>query len=500
MAENTGDFLTTAFEPFKSPVASSGTGTGTSAASTGGAGAWPSTAELRSRATRRRHRRMAGGTSLGLAVVLAVGLTLSADNGHGDQRANGGGQRANGKVQSLAGPDGSVHLVANVNPLTGNASYSKSEALAEQGFALELTREVAAMQAGDNVLVSPLSADLDLAMLELGSAGATTTQIAAALQSSGLTPTQQATAWSNLVATMMGASSGGEIHIANSLWVQRGLPIQPSYLRAVGETFGNDTYQVDFTSNTAEQAINAWVSAETAGCIKELFTPGELIADTELVLANALHFHAAWAKTLFAAATVQQVPFFTAGGAKVSSQMVVDSQDSFLAGVTPAYKAVEIPYTNGRFAALLIEPAPGTMESFLGGLTQTRLSTLTTSLRSESVYLKMPELALSARALLNEPLSAMGLGPAFYEANFSPMLGPRGAANQAIGVVQQAATLNVNRWGTDAAAGTGASVVPVDTHGTQARITFDHPYLFFIRDTVTGTILFSSVVNDPTKG
>jgi serine protease inhibitor len=57
----------------------------------------------------------------------------------------------------------------------------------------------------------------------------------------------------------------------------------------------------------------------------------------------------------------------------------------------------------------------------------------------------------------------------------------------------------VNRWGTDAAAGTGVSVVPTDAHTSQA-ITFDHPYLFVIRDTVTGTILFSSVVNDPTKG
>jgi serpin B len=107
----------------------------------------------------------------------------------------------------------------------------------------------------------------------------------------------------------------------------------------------------------------------------------------------------------------------------------------------------------------------------------------------------MPELKLSTLEKLKGPLSAMGMGQAFEAADFSPMLGFR--PNQAVGGVQQAATLDVNRWGTDAAAATGASAISTAARRVSFTIDFNHPYLFLIRDTKTGTILFSSVVNNP---
>jgi serpin B len=173
-------------------------------------------------------------------------------------------------------------------------------------------------------------------------------------------------------------------------------------------------------------------------------------------------------------------------------------QDSLLSSVTPAYDAVQIPYTNGRFAALLVEPTAGSMTSFLRTLSATSLAAITTSLRDKSVALSMPELELAAREMLDGPLSAMGMARAFEEADFSPMLGS--SPNQAIGHVQQAATLDVNRWGTDAAAATGVSVISTATRRSDFTISFNHPYLFLIRDTKTGTILFSSVVNNPAAG
>jgi serpin B len=111
----------------------------------------------------------------------------------------------------------------------------------------------------------------------------------------------------------------------------------------------------------------------------------------------------------------------------------------------------------------------------------------------------MPELKLASNTSLIDPLATMGMAPVFVNADFSRMLGAFGATNQAVGVVQQAVTLNVNQWGTDAAAGTVVSVIPSDAHSS-TPIAFNHPYLFLIRDTRTGTLLFSSVVNNPAAG
>jgi serpin B len=104
-------------------------------------------------------------------------------------------------------------------------------------------------------------------------------------------------------------------------------------------------------------------------------------------------------------------------------------------------------------------------------------------------------LKLSESGSLDSVLSAMGLAPAYQAADFSPMLGPVGTVNQAIGTVRQAVTLDVDRSGTDASAATAVSVVGLAA--TTRSIAFDHPYLFLIRDTVTGTVLFSSVVENP---
>jgi serpin B len=118
------------------------------------------------------------------------------------------------------------------------------------------------------------------------------------------------------------------------------------------------------------------------------------------------------------------------------------------------------------------------------------------TLGHETANLSMPALHLSVSAPLDPMLSAMGLGPAYSGADFSPMLGPGGGSNHALATVRQAATLDVDPWGTDAAAATGAVAVPM--LALNRSVTIDHPYLFLIRDTVTGALLFTAVVENPT--
>jgi serpin B len=65
-----------------------------------------------------------------------------------------------------------------------------------------------------------------------------------------------------------------------------------------------------------------------------------------------------------------------------------------------------------------------------------------------------------------------------------------------ISEVKQQATLRISRWGTVAAAATAAVFEPTAASLTQPVI-FNRPFLFLIRDTKTGAILFESAVNNP---
>ncbi len=457
---------------------------------------WPSANDMSRRATLRHRRRRvglaSGGAALGLAAALLVAFVAIPGSGpQGNERT----PVALG-VRSVAGPDGSVQLLASAAKVAAASPQSVSTlASSEQAFALDLTRQELSSASGTNVLLSPMSADVDLSMLELGASGQTEKQIAAALRSTGLSSEENAAAWKVLVSSELAAESPGELTLANSLWIKEHLQVEPGFLHAEAAAFGDDTYQADFTSPSATDAINAWVDRATAGRIPELFTLGELLPTTVVVLANALHLHAAWANPHQFTSTTGS--FVTAAGQNLSVPTLVATNDQLDFGVTSSYQAVQVPYTNGRFAALVVEPTSATMTSWLSTLTKKDLSTIVGSLSSGSVDLSMPALGLSSHPLLNTALSTMGMASAFQSADLTPMLGPTLGTRVFVAQVQQADTLLVNRWGTDAAAATGTSIVPTSASAVHV-LDFNHPYLFLIRDTKTGTILFSSVVNNPT--
>jgi serpin B len=95
---------------------------------------------------------------------------------------------------------------------------------------------------------------------------------------------------------------------------------------------------------------------------------------------------------------------------------------------------------------------------------------------------------------LNEPLQALGMRKAFGPADFSGMDGTK---TLFIGLVLHKAFVEVNEEGTEAAAAT--AVVMKRNGGRRYTFRADRPFLFFIRDKVTGSILFLGRVLDPSK-
>jgi len=94
---------------------------------------------------------------------------------------------------------------------------------------------------------------------------------------------------------------------------------------------------------------------------------------------------------------------------------------------------------------------------------------------------------------LNDTMAAMGMGRAFSGAADFSAMSPTGLSVQS---VVQRDYLRVDEKGTEAAAVSG-----IDMYLTSAerrrQISLDHPFLFLIRDTKTGTILFAAQIQHP---
>ena len=156
---------------------------------------------------------------------------------------------------------------------------------------------------------------------------------------------------------------------------------------------------------------------------------------------------------------------------------------------TRDFEMVELLYGNGAFAMTIVLPREDrTLDDVTTGLTAARWAEWMTALHDHEVGLALPKFKLEIDRLLNPDLSSLGMRVAFdpLRADFSGMANV-GPGALVISKVIHKTFVDVNEEGTEAAAVTSVGIELTSAPGTM-RI--DRPFLFVIRERLTGTILF----------
>jgi len=162
--------------------------------------------------------------------------------------------------------------------------------------------------------------------------------------------------------------------------------------------------------------------------------------------------------------------------------------------VGDGYQAVQLPYTGGRFAALAVMPTRADLGRFVAGLTPHRLAGIVAALHTgTAARVALPRFTTTSSINLAGTLGALGMPEAFTSAADFSALSSRPTQIQA---VEQRVYLAVGEKGTEAAAVTGIAMQATSA-SPAIPLTFDHPFLFLVRDTLTGAILFASLVQNP---
>jgi serpin B len=259
---------------------------------------------------------------------------------------------------------------------------------------------------------------------------------------------------------------------------------------------------VDFSEHpeVARRLINGWVADRTADRITDLIPKDQLRKSTLMVLVNATYLKARWEVTFTRARTTPQ-RFVRQDGTRVKVPTM--HQDRFLPVVrTSDYLAVELPYKGRELSMLLVMPSPGTFARFEKALDRSVLAGVIRRLEDRFTYLALPRFSIRTRLDLGATLKALGMKDAF-DRDTADLTGmttiPPEQVRLYIAKVFHQAFITVGEKGTEAAAATaiiddGATGGGVEDY---VRATFDHPFLWFIRDRGTGTILFMGRVVDP---
>jgi serpin B len=349
-----------------------------------------------------------------------------------------------------------------------------------------------------NFIFSQTSISTALAMLYAGAATTTAAEMADALHF-GLPADRLHPGFNALDLALTTPPSGSSaaafrLSVANSLWVQDGFAVLPSYLDTLAENYGAGLFVQDFVAapEPARAAINGWVSDRTEAQIPELFPQGTINDLTRLVLANAVFFHGDWKKP-FDHDRTSNATFHALTG-DVSVPTMRGAHNAALWSGT-GWNAAALDYVGDTTSMIVVVPDTGAFDSFEGGLTASGLSAILAGAQpSGGADLIMPRFKFDTGVALKDALSALGMPEAFSEgADFSGINGRRDLHVQA---VIHKATIAVDEKGTTAAAATGVSV---GTTSVPPTLVVDRPFLFFIRHNPTGAILFQGRVVDPSK-
>jgi serpin B len=355
----------------------------------------------------------------------------------------------------------------------------------------------------DNLFYSPYSISLALAMTYAGARGETEQQMAEVLHfllsQEKLHPAFNAL---DLELAKRGEGVSEEegdafrLNIANSIWGQQDFEFLPEFLDTLALNYSAGLRLVDFVHATEEarQAINQWVEDQTEEKIENLIPEGTLNDLTRLVLANAIYFNAGWMHP-FEEANTQEGTFYLLDGSTVSAQFM-SQEEEFRYAKGDGYQAVELPYVGGDTSMVILLPGEGQLDAFEMSLDNARVEQIIDSFQMQNVRLSMPRYEFESAFNLKEILSRMGMPDAFGQADFSGM---DGKMDLFISEILHKAYVSVDEEGTEAAAATAVIMGLTALPEKPVEMTLDHPFIFFIRDNVTGTILFVGRVMNPVE-
>lgn len=349
-------------------------------------------------------------------------------------------------------------------------------------------------EGSDNLVFSPISVSLAMAMTYGGARGETEAQMAGALRFT-LPGERLHPAFNWLEASLSARALTDEsirLDLVNASFGQRGHVFQDAYLDLLAEHYGAGMALLDFASapEDARRAINDWAAGQTAQRIRDLLPPGTITEDTVLALVNAVYFKADW-QWPFASVLTRRATFHAPGG-DVRVDMMYGRPRELWHAAGDGYQAIALAFRGYALDMVLILPDEGGLESFEAGLDGDALSEILGALQPAARLLYLPRFDFSSAIDLKAALQQLGMVDAFTDAaDFSGISEER---DLLLSEVRHQAFISVNEIGAEAAAASVTVAMPVSAVPT---VTFDRPFLFLIRDIETGAILFLGRVTNP---
>jgi serpin B len=367
---------------------------------------------------------------------------------------------------------------------------------ADNAFGLEIFQKIRNSSQDENIMISPLSISVALAMAYNGADGDTKTEMEKTLKLYGLTPEEINTAYKSLIAALQSVDEKVVFELANAIFHKDGFAVKADFLNINKNYYDAEATSLDFNSPAAVKTINDWVATKTHDKILSIID--KLSADDRMVLLNAVYFNGVWTKEFNKDGT-KMGNFVKKNGESIEVPMM-NKEDKLEYTSNASFQAIKLPYGKGQFNMVVMLPTENkNSQNIIDELSADKLRNWEKEFKTEEhIVVTMPRFKFAFEAGLNEVLKEMGMPKAFSgEADFSKITGKK---DLYISSVRHKSFIDVNENGTEAAAVTSITFTTTSAGpGTIQKIYFtvDKPFVFAITEKDTGAILFMGEVQNP---
>jgi serpin B len=363
-------------------------------------------------------------------------------------------------------------------------------------FGLDLFQKLSVEKKEENCFISPASVAIALNFAMSGAAGSTRQAMAKGLRLAN-PETDTTSAFHELLDALISSDNKVELNIANAIFVDDKFKLNASFALGAKNNFQSEIKNEDFSNAQTLKKINAWVAEKTKNHIPTILS--QLAPDAVAVLLNAIYFKGTWTTPFLPESTKDGDFHLENGGTKKVSFMNRSGKFSYLEG--KEFQAVMLPYGASRYEAYVFLPSPSVkLSEFQKRMTSENWNKWTGGFETwTDSHLFLPRFHVDYKSSLNDTLKQLGFAEMYSNgADFSPIHTPPPGLK--VGDVIHKTTLDVDEKGTVATAATAITMFTSSMRVTPTRtfnMIVDRPFIFAIRDSKTGFLLFFGSVFKP---
>ena len=225
-----------------------------------------------------------------------------------------------------------------------------------QEFSWKLFKEVYANRnEGDNLMISPISLEVDLGMFINGLEGETLKEVLKTMGLENYTKEQI----NDFFQTMMkGIEKADEIvtfKSANSFWYTKNGEVNKDFASLLKNSYDAKTEAVDFSDPKTKDVINSWCAENTENRITKMIEETDPLDLFHLM--NAVYFRARWEEE-FSPSMTKKEPFYYADGKTEDVDMMFQNKIAYY-GESDAFQFTYLPFIDYSFSMLLFLPKEG---------------------------------------------------------------------------------------------------------------------------------------------